>query len=138
MDVKVRFEEKDAIVRYHPSQVTLGQILKRYESTPFGVTLAGSVVTIARAEQVVLRGWTERTKLEAKETDSDDKRKDDTPQPIQVYVEAVVEESAGVTVDSDFSFAEPAAEGLAAFGEFEKAEVRDDATANGSSNLAAM
>ena len=45
LDVTVRFEEKDAQVRFVPGQVTLDQIVKRYEDTPFGVTPAGPIVT---------------------------------------------------------------------------------------------
>ena len=111
-------------MRYLPGQVTLDQILKRYESTPFGVTLAGSVVTIADHGNVVLRGWTRRTQAKASEADSDAKLEDDTPKSIQLYVETVVEKSAGVMVDSGFSFADPVASELVADGGFEKTEVK--------------
>ena len=99
LDVKVRFKEKDATVRYLPDQVTLDQILKRYESTPFGVTPAGPVVTIVDTGQAVLRGWSERTTAETKDFDSNDKAKADAPKPIQLFVETVVEESSQVAVD---------------------------------------
>ena len=115
LDVNVRFENKDATVRYLPGQVTLDQILKRFEDTPFGVTLAGPVVTFTDTGQVVLRGWTERTKADA-------------PKTIQLFVETVVKESSQVTIDPDFSFADPPAEGLTALDEFQKAEITTEST----------
>ena len=62
--------------------------------------------------------------------------KDDAPKPIQLFVETVVEESAGVTADSQFSFADPAAAGLAALGEFKETDNRktNQPQTSGSSN----
>jgi hypothetical protein len=116
LDIKVRFEEKDATVRYLPDRVTLAQILKQYENTPFGVSLSGSVVTIARAGPVTLRSWTQRTRVEEKENG---------PKPIQFIVETIVEQSAGVTTESEFSLADLNAKELAVEGGFEKADVTE-------------
>lgn len=126
MEVRVRFEEKDATVRYLPGQVTLDQILKRYDSTPFGVTLAGQVVTIDHKEQVVVRGWAQRTEAQAAEPH--EKVQDDARQPIKLYLETVVDKSSGVTADSEFSFADLADSGLAAHGGFEKTDAKAPAT----------
>ncbi len=116
LDINVRFEEKNATVRYLPSQVTLDQILERYESTPFGVSLSGPVVTIARSEQVTLRGWTQRTK---------DDEKDSTPKPIQVFVDTIVEQSADIATEAEFSMAKLPGKELAVEGGFEKTEVTE-------------
>ena len=60
LELAVRFEEKDATVRYLPAEVTLDEILLRYDDTPFDVSLSGAVVSITRTKLVTVRGWSQR------------------------------------------------------------------------------
>jgi hypothetical protein len=123
LDVKVRFQEKNATVRYLPDQVALSRILKQYDSTPFTISLAGPVVTIAQLEKVVLRGWTQRTVAATKNAAPKNQAKDDAPQPIKLFVEMVVQESADITANSRFSFADPVADSLTVTGDLKETEI---------------
>jgi hypothetical protein len=110
-----------------PGKVTLEQIVKRYDDTPFGVSPSGPVVTIARTDHGVFRGWSERTKPDAAESDSD--KKESGPIPIHVFVELVAEEEAS---EPEFSFADPPAVGLELLDGFQKAEVAKQPSDDGS------
>ncbi len=63
LDVAVKFEKKQATVRFEIGKVRLEQILKRYASTPFDVTPAGPVTSIVRHEQATVRAWADPGKL---------------------------------------------------------------------------
>ena len=80
MDIVVRFQEKDATIRFIPGKVSLNQILSRYDETPFEVTANLPIVTIVRTEQFTIRGWTARNKLVPQNTksNSDDTNKKQT------------------------------------------------------------
>ena len=111
MDVQVRFDEKDATVRYLPGKVTFDQIIRRYDDTPFGVIPSGPVVTIAHTTRGTIRGWTKRTPpvLEGSETDSES----DTPKPIRIFLEFAAKGSVQSGSTPKLSLAEPPAAGLA-------------------------
>ena len=111
----VRFKEKDATVRYRPGKVTLDQILKRYEDTPFDVSPIDPIVTIARTKQAIVRSWTQRSKQpvpipaspaankkaskkkanNSKKGNKKNPKTRDTFKPIQLFVEVVPEHARG-------------------------------------------
>lgn len=120
LDVAVRFKEKDATVRYLPRKITLEQILKQYDGTPFEVAIYGPIVTIANTPQFTLRGWTKR--------DQSASEQDETlPQPIQLIVELVPAQGILLTSQPQISLSDPPTAELALAGEFQKVESGDKA-----------
>ena len=111
MDVQVRFDEKDATVRYLPAKVTLEQILRRYDDTPFGVIPSGPVVTIARTTHGKVRVWTERTPAVPGGAKSDSDR--DAPTPIRMFLEYSAKGTGSSASVPELSLADPPAAGLA-------------------------
>jgi hypothetical protein len=111
LDVQVRFDEKDATVRYLPAKVTLEQILRRYDDTPFGVIPSGPVVTIARTTHGKVRVWTERTPAVPGGAKSDSDR--DAPTPIRMFLEYSAKGTGSSASVPELSLADPPAAGLA-------------------------
>ena len=116
LDVQVRFDEKNATVRYRPGQVTLDQILARYADTPFGVSPSGPVVTIARTPHGSLRGWTERKKSGEKESEAANGK---SPSSIHLFLDFEGENASG---QPRLSLADPPVSGLALRSDLQKAE----------------
>jgi len=129
LDVQVRFDEKDATVRYLPGKVTLDQILKRYDDTPFGVVASGPVVTIAHTAQGTCRVWTERMPAvpSASTSDSDP----DAPTPIRIFFEFSAKGSARSGLELKLSLADPPAAGLAMLEAFKRIDIVGDVTDGG-------
>ena len=133
LDIAVRFEEKDATVRFLPKKVGLEKILKQYDDTPFDVTLDGPIVTIARTKQLTLRGWTKRSKLgqpasktepSAKKVASAQKDKK-LPQPIRLIVELVPAQGARLVQQPKLSLSNPPAAVLELASDFQKVELAE-------------
>lgn len=106
LDVTVRFEKKDATVRYLPEKVKLDQILKRYDDTPFEVSLDGPIVTIARTKQLTLRGWTQRAESKL----------------ISLLVELVPVAGTEMAPSPQLSLSDPPTAGLTLAKDFQKVE----------------
>lgn len=133
LDVAVRFKEKDATVKYVPGKVTLDQILKQYDDTPFGVSPDGPVVTIARTKQVTLRGWTQLAKPDAPKTDKTAKKASkpgDQPKQVQLFVELVSEKPIQFAVKPQFELSESKSR-LELLQEFRQAKVSDSSETKG-------
>ena len=119
MDVTVRFKEKDATVRYEVGKVKLEQILKQYDATPFGVTPAGPIVTVARSKQMTVRGWTQKAIAKPKEVKASEQS---APEPIQLFVEFAPAAESQIVDTPDLSLSDPPASGLEILEPFKKVE----------------
>ena len=129
LDVTVRFEEKDATVRYLLGEVLLDQILKRYEDTPFDVALAGAVVSIARTKLVTVRGWSERpdpseqpTVIAADQGNSEVERS----RSIDLFVELLPATAVRLAEGTQLSLSDPEAIGLELLDKFQEVELVSD------------
>ena len=113
----MRFEEKDATVRYVPGKVTLDRILERYRDTPFEVAPAGPIVTVARGKNVTLRAWSHRA-AKTPPSDPPEKKpagtagKEAAPRPIQVLVDVVPAEPFRIASPPALTLADPPAPNL--------------------------
>ncbi|MCH7726806.1 MAG: hypothetical protein IH991_10045, partial [Planctomycetes bacterium] len=115
----MRFKEKDATVRYEVGKVKLEQILKQYDATPFGVTPAGPIVTVARTKQMTLRGWTQKATAKPNEAKASEQN---APEPIQLFVEFIPVEESQIVDTPDLSLSDPPASGLEVLQPFKKVE----------------
>ena len=58
--VAVRYKEADATIQFLPRQVTVDQILRRFDDTPFTIKLGGPIVTVMKTQRLTLRSWIQR------------------------------------------------------------------------------
>lgn len=130
LDVAVRFEEKDATVRYLPGKVALDKILKRYDDTPFDVTLTGAVVSITRTKFVTLRGWSERSEPAGQPTgtavDSGAAEDDGYAGSIRLFVQLLPAKDIRIAEGAKLSLSDPGAMGLQLLDEFQPVEAERD------------
>ncbi|MEO2015273.1 MAG: hypothetical protein ABGZ53_12960, partial [Fuerstiella sp.] len=128
----MRFSKKDATIRYLPEKVSLDQILKQYDNTPFSVVPDGPIVSIARTAQLTLRGWTTReaadratpkTEPATKEEPAKGPKSDEElPQPILLIVEVVASDGARLAAPAQLTLSNPPAAGLELDREFRRVE----------------
>ncbi len=121
LDVAVRFSEKDATIRYLPEKVSLDQILKQYDNTPFSVVPDGPIVSIARTAQLTLRGWTTREAAEKEQPAKGSKSDGKLPQPILLIVEVAASDGRTLAA-AQLTLSNPPADGLEIDREFRRVE----------------
>lgn len=128
----MRFAEKDATVRYVAGKVTLDQILKRYENTPFAVVPTSPIVSVARVRTLTLRGWTARAMAADASTESNDRESkttnDSTTLPIELFVEVVPNKSLDESDKPQFSFSDPPLTELALLDDFQETPLAEKST----------
>jgi hypothetical protein len=126
LDVQVRFDDKQATVRYVPGKTTLDRILKRYDDTPFHVTQSGDIVTILQTPHATVRGWTVRESADPAPDNAPDNAPDSAPEksaestdgnanpppPAIRLMLAIEPKESAVTGDADLALNEPPASEL--------------------------
>jgi hypothetical protein len=117
LNVAVRFTAGEATIRYLPEKISLEQILKQYDNTPFEVVADGPIVTIAHTGQWTFRGWTSRPEPDqpaSKDNPSNDPAENDRqiPLPILLIVEVLPADDARTASPVQLTLSDPPAAGL--------------------------